>query len=77
MSVLSTTPSESDWIHQEQPLHFNPVTGQLTSLRKNFDVKNTNGGISARINTEPYLSNGRPTFSARNIRVAGMLGRKK
>ncbi|KQZ82722.1 CS1 type fimbrial major subunit [Pseudomonas sp. Root562] len=53
-------PSESDWIHQEQPLHFNPVTGQLASLRKNFDVKNTNGGISARLNAEPYLSNGRP-----------------
>ncbi|QVW22333.1 adhesin [Pseudomonas hormoni] len=52
-------PSEPGWIHQEQSLIFNPVSGRLAPLRKNFDVKNTNGGISARLSVEPYLSNGR------------------
>ena len=54
-------PSEPDWIHQEQALPFNPVSGKFTPLRKNFDVKNINGGITARMSTEPYLSNGRDT----------------
>ncbi|RON09420.1 hypothetical protein BK659_10860 [Pseudomonas brassicacearum] len=54
-------PSESDWIHREQRLVWNLVTSELSPLRKNFDVKNTNGGISARLNAEPYLSNGRDT----------------
>ncbi|MGG7674879.1 CS1 type fimbrial major subunit [Pseudomonas sp. WC2] len=51
-------PSEPDWIHLEQNLPFNPDSGQFTPLRKNFDVKNSNGAISARIAAEPYLSNG-------------------
>jgi hypothetical protein len=51
-------PSESDWIHLEQALPFNPQSGQFTPLRKHFDVKNSNGGIAARIVVEPYLSNG-------------------
>lgn len=54
-------PSEPDWIHQEQTLPFNSVAGAFTPLRKNFDVKNVNGGISARLSVEPYLSNGRDT----------------
>jgi hypothetical protein len=67
-------PSEPDWIHQEQSLHFNPVSGRLTPLRKNFDVKNANGGISARISTEPYLSNGRDSD---NIPLIVMFNRKR
>ncbi|MFJ7314281.1 CS1 type fimbrial major subunit [Pseudomonas sp. NPDC098747] len=54
-------PSEPDWIHQEQALPFNPVSGSFAPLRKNFDVKNVNGGITARISAEPFLSNGRDT----------------
>lgn len=52
-------PSESDWIGQEQLLAWNLVTSQLGRLRKNFDVKNLNGGVAARLGAEPYLYNGR------------------
>lgn len=54
-------PSDPDWIHQEQALHYNPVSGRFAPLRKNFDVKNVNGGITARMSAEPYLSNGHDT----------------
>ncbi|RAI71958.1 hypothetical protein DOZ80_06540 [Pseudomonas fluorescens] len=54
-------PSDPDWIHLEQRLNWNPVTSELSPLRKQFDVKNENGGISARLHFEPYLSNGRDT----------------
>lgn len=52
-------PSDPDWIHLEQRLNWNPVTSELSRLRKQFDVKNENGAISARLFFEPYLSNGR------------------
>lgn len=54
-------PSDTDWIHQEQRLNWNPVTSELSPLRKQFDVKNENGAISARLYFEPYLSNGNDT----------------
>ncbi|SUD33170.1 adhesin major subunit pilin [Pseudomonas fluorescens] len=52
-------PSEPDWMNQDQPLAWNLVTSQLSHLRKNFDVKNLNGGVAARLGAEPYLYNGR------------------
>ncbi len=52
-------PSEPDWMGQEQLLAWNLVTSQLGRLRKNFDVKNLNGGVAARLGAEPYLHNGR------------------
>lgn len=52
-------PSEPDWMGQEQLLAWNLVTSQLGRLRKNFDVKNLNGGVAARLGAEPYLYNGR------------------
>jgi hypothetical protein len=67
-------PSEPDWIHLEQVLPFDPQSGQFTPLRKHFDVKNSNGGISARINVEPYLSNGRDTD---NIPLVVTFNRKR
>jgi hypothetical protein len=67
-------PSDPDWIHQEQSLPFNSVSGRLAPLRKDFDVKNTNGGISARISTEPYLSNGRDSD---NIPLVVSFNRKR
>lgn len=66
-------PSDPDWIHQEQVLPFNPVAGRFTPLRKNFDVKNVNGGITARMSVEPYLSNGR---DADNIPLTVTFNRK-
>jgi hypothetical protein len=42
-------PSEPDWMGQEQLLAWNLVTSELGRLRKNFDVKNLNGGVAARL----------------------------
>lgn len=54
-------PSDPDWMHLEQRLHWNSVTEELSPIRKHFDVKNENGAIAARLSFEPYLSNGRDT----------------
>lgn len=52
-------PAESDWIHREQVLPWNIHTRSLEGLRKNFDVKHDTSAIHARLESEPYLSNGR------------------
>ena len=52
-------PSEPYWMGQDQLLPWNLSTSQLGRLRKNFDVKNINGGIAARLGAESYLYNGR------------------
>ncbi|MGE8066046.1 CS1 type fimbrial major subunit [Pseudomonas sp. NPDC089569] len=52
-------PAETNWIHLEQQLPWNPGTSTLGGLRKNFDVKHDTSAIQARLETEPYLSNGR------------------
>ncbi|MGF6088133.1 CS1 type fimbrial major subunit [Pseudomonas sp. 18173] len=52
-------PAESDWIHQEQTLPWNLNTSTLDGLRKNFDVRHDTSAIEARLESEPYLSNGR------------------
>ena len=52
-------PAESNWIHLEQTLAWNIHTKTLEGLRKNFDVKHDTSAIEARLEAEPYLSNGR------------------
>jgi hypothetical protein len=52
-------PAESNWIHLEQTLAWNIQTSSLEGLRKNFDVKHDTSAIEARLDAEPYLSNGR------------------
>jgi hypothetical protein len=52
-------PTEPDWIGREQKLNWDLTAQELSPLRKHFDVKNANGGIAARLSTEPYLNNGR------------------
>ena len=52
-------PAESDWIHREQVLPWNIHSRSLEGLRKNFDVKHDTSAIEARLEAEPYLSNGR------------------
>ena len=52
-------PAESNWIHLEQTLPWNINTSRLEGLRKNFDVKHDTSAIEARLDAEPYLSNGR------------------
>ena len=52
-------PAESNWIHREQVLPWNIHTSSLEGLRKNFDVKHDSSAIHARLESEPYISNGR------------------
>jgi hypothetical protein len=52
-------PVDPEWLGREQKLDWIRSSGELSRLRKSFDVKNSNGGIVARLLTEPYLSNGR------------------
>ncbi|MBC8999033.1 fimbrial assembly protein [Pseudomonas sp. N40(2020)] len=52
-------PSEPDWIHRPQRLDWNHSTSSLSSVRKNFDVRHDTSAIEARLEAEPYLSNGR------------------
>ncbi len=56
-------PAETDWLHRDQRLPWNPVTQDLSPLRKAFDVKNDSGAITARLSFEPFLSNGKDTDS--------------
>ena len=52
-------PAETDWIHRPQILPWNVTTKSLGGLRKQFDVKHDTSAIEARLDSEPYLSNGR------------------
>lgn len=52
-------PVDPDWMGREQKLNWDLTAQELSPLRKHFDVKNSNGGITARLIEEPYLSNGR------------------
>ncbi|MBV4520133.1 fimbrial protein [Pseudomonas sp. SWRI74] len=52
-------PVDPDWIGREQKLTWDLNAQELSSLRKQFDVKNSNGEITARLSEVPYLSNGR------------------
>ena len=52
-------PAESNWIHREQTLLWNAGTMRLGGLRKQFDVRHDTSAIEARLESEPYLSNGR------------------
>ncbi|ROM93896.1 CS1 type fimbrial major subunit [Pseudomonas brassicacearum] len=57
-SEFYVIPVNPDWIGREQVLGWNVVTSDLSPLRENFDVKNSSGGITARLESQPYLSNG-------------------
>lgn len=52
-------PAETDWIHRAQILPWNVTTKRLGGLRKQFDVRHDSSAIEARLDSEPYLSNGR------------------
>ncbi|WP_339532050.1 CS1 type fimbrial major subunit [Pseudomonas mucidolens] len=51
-------PSEPDWMGREQTLAWDLVKSRLSPLRKDFDVKNLNGGVAARLGDTPYLLSG-------------------
>jgi hypothetical protein len=51
-------PVNPEFLEREQKMAYNTVTETLAPLREHFDVKNTAGGISARLAYLPRLSNG-------------------
>jgi len=51
-------PVDPDLIVKDQVLSYNPVSGDLSTLRAQFDTKNTNGSIAASLESEAFLSNG-------------------
>ncbi|VVP15434.1 hypothetical protein PS838_03563 [Pseudomonas fluorescens] len=53
-------PAEPDWIHRPQRLNWNISNSTLSSVRKHFDVRHDSSAIEARLETAPYLSNGKP-----------------
>ena len=52
-------PVDPQLVEREQPMQFNTLTSGLLPLRANYEVKNANGAINARLAEEAYLSNGR------------------
>ncbi|MFJ3007844.1 CS1 type fimbrial major subunit [Pseudomonas fluorescens] len=53
-------PAETDWIHRAQILPWNVSSKSLGGLRKHFDVRHDTSAIEARLDSQAYLSNGRP-----------------
>ncbi|SCW60498.1 MULTISPECIES: CS1 type fimbrial major subunit [unclassified Pseudomonas] len=58
-------PLDPQLVQREQRLPFSSITGELGSLRATYEVKNTTGGIGARLAEEAYLSNGRERIDLR------------
>jgi hypothetical protein len=53
-------PVDPDWIHHQQILPWDGTTSKLGNVRKYFDVRHDTSAIEARLESQPYLSNGRP-----------------
>jgi hypothetical protein len=53
-------PTEPDWIHRPQRLNWDYPSSTMGGLRKHFDVRHDTSAIEARLESAPYLSNGRP-----------------
>ncbi|MBN3966157.1 fimbrial assembly protein [Pseudomonas gregormendelii] len=51
-------PTDPGWMHQEQVLPWDVRRSTLGGLRKEFDVLNDGGAVSAKLVSAPYLSNG-------------------
>lgn len=67
-------PVNPGFFEREQVLHWNPVNSRLSSLRESFDVKNSTGGITARLDYLPYLSNGKDRIGLRVTFNGELLG---
>lgn len=58
-------PVDPQLVEREQPMLFSSLTAGLIPLRANYEVKNVNGAIGARLDQEAYLSNGRERIDLR------------
>ncbi|OPA86092.1 hypothetical protein BFW87_25405 [Pseudomonas fluorescens] len=56
--IFYVVPVEIDWIQNSQYLKWDPISSTLASLRKEFDVRNNSGAITASLLAKPVLSNG-------------------
>lgn len=52
-------PLDPQLVLREQRLPYSTITSELSPLLATYEVKNSNGGIGARLGEEAYLSNGR------------------
>ena len=60
-------PVQTGWIHLEQRLPYNSITGELGALSKHYRVSNTNGAVGARLAEPAYLSNGHERIDLRVV----------
>lgn len=51
-------PKDATWINQTQVLSYNAATGNLSSLTKAFDVKNTAGSITGKLLAPASITSG-------------------
>lgn len=58
--IFYVLPVGPDWIHRSQYLEWNILNSTLGGLRKEFDVRNNSGAITAGLAGKPLLSNGIP-----------------
>ncbi|MDO7899582.1 CS1 type fimbrial major subunit [Pseudomonas citrulli] len=58
-------PLDPQLVQREQRLPFSTITTELSPLRATYEVKNSTGGIGARLAEEAYLSNGRERIDLR------------
>ncbi|WP_124365974.1 CS1 type fimbrial major subunit [Pseudomonas sp. R1-43-08] len=65
-------PINPGFLEREQEMAWQLVPGTLKPLREHFDVKNSGGGIAARLNQAPVLSNG-PRSIALNVTFNGQV----
>jgi hypothetical protein len=65
-------PISPGFLEREQQMTWQLVPGRLKPLREHFDVKNSGGGIAARLGNEAILSNGRRSI-ALNVTFNGQV----
>ncbi len=57
-STFLVIPVRPELITEDQRLSYNPVSGDLSTLREQFDTKHTAVSIKAMLESEAFLSNG-------------------
>src|SRR3546814_966996 len=53
--LFHVLPVDPQLVEREQPMLFSTLTSGLLPLRANYEVKNINGAIGARLGQEAYL----------------------
>ena len=57
-SDFYVTPNDSSWVNKTQKLTFSAATGNLSSVTKQFDVKNVAGSITCKLLSTATLTSG-------------------